>query len=215
MYLIYRIDKMSSTNKDKPEVTAVEDLEREHGLLNRVLLIYEEIIRRLKDNVQIGAKTINLSANIIRKFIEDYHEQTEEKFLFPELTKKGLYNNEVKELKEQHDLGRLLTDKILELTQDGIKDKDKLIECLQGFVSMYRLHESYEDTIIFPAFRDSLTKKEYEQYGETFEKDEEKQIGEGGFEKTLKIVEEIEKHIGIGSLQKDTERTKKVIDKII
>jgi hypothetical protein len=34
--------------KDEEEVSAPEDLMREHGVLNRILLIYEEGLRRLR-----------------------------------------------------------------------------------------------------------------------------------------------------------------------
>jgi hypothetical protein len=37
-----------SADKKEEEVSPAEDLMREHGVLNRVLLIYDEILRRLK-----------------------------------------------------------------------------------------------------------------------------------------------------------------------
>ena len=44
---------------NKVEVSAVEDLMREHGVLNRLLLIYEEIIRRLHNNISVPIEIIH------------------------------------------------------------------------------------------------------------------------------------------------------------
>lgn len=86
------------------EITPVEDLMQEHGLLNRVLLIYEEIVRRLEKNINIPSSIIFNVAQIIRKFIEDYHEKTEENYVFPLLIKNGIDVDLVNELIKQHNL---------------------------------------------------------------------------------------------------------------
>jgi hypothetical protein len=57
------------------EVTPVEDLMREHGVLRRVLLIYEETARRLDEAKDLPLGVIADSAGIIRRVVEDYHEK--------------------------------------------------------------------------------------------------------------------------------------------
>src|SRR5262252_2602617 len=65
--------------KSKPsDVTATEDLMREHGVLNRVLLIYEEGVRRINAGAPPSADQLSSAAGIIQKFIEAYHEKLEE-----------------------------------------------------------------------------------------------------------------------------------------
>src|SRR5262249_45433755 len=73
-------------NKVNPDegVTAPEDLMKEHGVLNRCLLIYEEGMRRLRLRNEISPEVFNHTAQLIRKFVEEYHEQNEEKYIFPE-----------------------------------------------------------------------------------------------------------------------------------
>jgi hypothetical protein len=65
--------------KDKEDaeagVTAPEDLMREHGVLNRILLIYEEGLRRLPAQTDIPPDIFHTSASLARKFVEDYHEK--------------------------------------------------------------------------------------------------------------------------------------------
>src|SRR5438876_818996 len=161
------------------EITAIEDLMREHGLLNRILLIYEEIVRRLNNNEKIKKEIINKTALIIRKFVEEYHEKTEENYVFPILLKKNIETLLIQELIKQHNLGRQMTNNIIQLTNNDIKDLDKkeLIININNYVKMYRYHETREDTIIFQDFRKSLTKKKYEELGEKFEEEEKKVIG--------------------------------------
>src|SRR3954467_642146 len=67
--------------KKEPEISPTEDLMREHGLLNRVLLVYEECARRLEAGE--AGKVLPDAAKIIRDFIEGYHEPLEEQQLFP------------------------------------------------------------------------------------------------------------------------------------
>src|SRR5947209_989054 len=66
-------------NKPEEEVGAAEDLMREHGVLNRVLLIYEEGLRRLRANEEVPPDAFHKPATLVRKFVEDYHERLEEK----------------------------------------------------------------------------------------------------------------------------------------
>src|SRR4051794_5170270 len=57
------------------DVSAPEDLMREHGVLNRVLLIYEEGLRRLRSNQEMNPDGFHRPAELVRRFVEDYHER--------------------------------------------------------------------------------------------------------------------------------------------
>ena len=93
--------------KPEEEVSPAEDLMREHGVLKRVLLVYEEAVRRITANEELPAEAVMDSANIIRTFIEDYHEQLEEKFLFPRFKKAGKLTDLVDVLLQQHQIQAL------------------------------------------------------------------------------------------------------------
>lgn len=67
---------------------------REHGVLERVLLIYDEAIRRIDANEDLPPDAVMDSAKIVRSFIEDYHEKLEEDFLFPRFNEPELVNLE-------------------------------------------------------------------------------------------------------------------------
>lgn len=62
---------------------------REHGVLKRVLLVYEEAIRRIDAKQDLPPEAVREGATIIRTFIEDYHEKLEEDSLFPRFEKAG------------------------------------------------------------------------------------------------------------------------------
>ena len=131
----------------EPEVSPTEDLMREHGLLNRVLLVYEECARRLEAGED--PKVLPDAAKIIRDFIEGYHEQLEEQQLFPRFRKAGRLTDLVGTLETQHAAGRRITAELLA----GTADRSRTPRLLRSFSRMYRPHEAREDTVLFPAFR--------------------------------------------------------------
>jgi len=159
------------------EVSPVEDLMREHGVLERILLIYDEILwRRLPSGAEFPPEVLSKAADLVRRFIEDYHEKLEENYLFPRFEKAGKLTDLVQELRVQHRAGRKLTDAIKErATLQAIKtpaEREKLSNALRLFIRMYRPHAAREDTVLFPAFRSIVSAHEYAALGEEFEEKE-------------------------------------------
>jgi hemerythrin-like domain-containing protein len=194
--------------KNEEEVAPAEDLMREHGVLNRILLVYEELLRRLAAaRPDFAPAVVGHAARIIRSFIEDYHEKLEEDYLFPRFEKARREVELVKVLRDQHRAGRRLTERILEqagsLPRTG-RDRERLASLLRQFVAMYRPHEAREDTVLFPAIRRIVSAHEYAALGEEFEDKEHRLFGEDGFGKIVDEVAGIEKHLGIYDLAKFT-----------
>ncbi len=67
----------NSKGEVEEEISAPEDLMREHGVLNRILLIYEEGLRRLRANEDVPPEMFHRPATLVRKFVEEYHEKLE------------------------------------------------------------------------------------------------------------------------------------------
>jgi hemerythrin-like domain-containing protein len=179
-----------------------EDLMREHGVLNRILLIYDETIRRIGAKQPFPADALHSAAAIIKRFLEDYHEKLEEEHLFPRFEKAGKLADLVGVLRKQHQAGRQLTAGILEATKAAPSDAAAaaLSDKLAQFARMYRPHEAREDTVLFPAFRDLVSKDEYERLGESFEGQETKVLGEKGYERIVEEVAQLERTLGIYEL---------------
>jgi len=110
--------------RGEDEVAPAEDLMREHGVLNRVLLVYEECVRRLSGvKPDLDPRLLSEGTTIIRTFIEDYHEKLEEDYLFPRFEKAGKLTDLTKVLRAQHQTGRRVTEQITQLaTAQSLKD---------------------------------------------------------------------------------------------
>jgi len=194
--------------KEGEEVSAPEDLMREHGVLRRILLVYEDIQGRLSSGKEFPPETLSSAAEIIRKFIQQYHEKLEEDYLFPRFMKAGKLVELVTLLKDQHEAGRRLTPQVMQLATPAVlkeaPKRKQLADTLHLFLRMYRPHAAREDTVLFPALRTIMSEKEFEDLGEEFEEKEEKLFGEGGFDKIVAQVAELEKTLGIYELAQFT-----------
>jgi hemerythrin-like domain-containing protein len=194
---------------DEKEVSPPEDLMQEHGVLNRILLIYDSCKIKLVNKESFPESSIFDAATIIRTFIEDYHEKQEENYLFPRFQKANQLTDLVEVLLQQHRSGRNITDQIIQLGKQSTKtesEKQRLIDLLTSFNNMYRPHEAREDTVLFPAFRKLVSQHEYDSLGEDFENNEHKLFGEDGFETMVQKVSAIEKQLGIYELAQFTVR---------
>jgi hemerythrin-like domain-containing protein len=199
-------DKKSGEEK-KEEVSPAEDLMREHGVLARILLIYDDISMRLEKDLKYPPQVLTNAAALIRRFVEDYHEKLEEEYIFPRLVKAGKLVDLVNVLLEQHRAGRRLTERIKNLGSLSTLNPDEKRELLKNlglFARMYRPHKSREDTVLFPAFHSVVSAKEFDSLGEKFEEEEDKLFGEHGFEKVVEQVAGLEKSLGIYELSQFT-----------
>jgi hemerythrin-like domain-containing protein len=194
--------KTAPKEEPKEDVSTNEDLMREHGVLNRVLLIYDEALRRIRGKEKFDATVITKSAGIIKSFIEDYHEMLEEDHIFPRFEESGKLVELTVYLRAQHAVGRRVTERIAAAAKSG--DTATLEAMLAAFNRMYRPHEAREDTVLFPALHSVVSKHEYDAMGEEFERIERKTFGGDGFDMAVDQVTELEKQFGIYDLDQFT-----------
>jgi hemerythrin-like domain-containing protein len=202
-----RKEKTAQKREAKEEVTPPEDLMREHGVLDRVMLIYEACLRRFSSNDDFDPAVLKESAHVIRDFIEDYHEHSEEQYLFPRFKQANKEAALVDVLYQQHQAGRRVTDVVLDRAMNARKDGDdrrQVVSAIEALIAMYRPHAAREDTELFPKLKDVVSSHEYDVMAEDFEKLEEQKFGEDGFEKMVQHVADIERKIGINDLAQFT-----------
>ena len=203
--------KKSAENKEKPEekggeVTATEDLMREHGVLRRALLVYAETIPKLRANPSsIAPDALQRTAKLFRAFGEDYHEKKlEEAYIFPAVKKAGGGAASLPDiLIAQHTRGREITDYIISVTSNaklGAANAESLAQALVSFVRMYEHHAALEDTIVFPTWKATLTEDQLDEMGDKFEEIEQQQFGKDGYEDAVKQISEIEGSLGFADL---------------
>jgi iron-sulfur cluster repair protein YtfE (RIC family) len=192
--------------ENEPEVTATEDLMREHGILRRVLLVYRETAPRLRQRPSdLEAGSLRDAALLFRAFGEEYHEKLlEEKQIFPVVRKRGGEAARYTDvLVEQHRRGREITDYILTSTKSGKISPSvgaELAEVLEALDRMYEHHAAREDTIVFPAWKLAFTNKQLDEKADEFEDIEKKMFGHDGFEDAEKKISKIEQALGLADL---------------
>jgi hemerythrin-like domain-containing protein len=182
------------------EVTPGEDLMQEHGVLERILLIYAEVARRSERGEAFDPAVVGSAADIVQRFVEDYHEHLEEQFVFPRLEAARKEAELVATLRRQHQRGREVTGEIVRLSGSTAHAADDLARALRSFERMYRPHAAREDTVLFPAFRELVGRAEYRELGEQFEEQEHARFGRGGFEHTVGEIARLEAQLSIGEL---------------
>ena len=188
------------------EVTATEDLMREHGILRRALLVYQESVTKLRqDATAFPADALEKTAQLFRVFGEDYHEKRlEEGYIIPLIKKvQGPVAAYGDVLLAQHARGREITDYLLSVSKaDRIPTNqvEYVAKTLESFVRMYEHHAAIEDTVVFPAWKAATGSEEYDQLNDKFEDIENEVLGNDGFESALKRMEEIEAGLGLTNL---------------
>jgi hemerythrin-like domain-containing protein len=186
----------------EPPVTAVEDLMREHGVIQRVLLVYDDALHRLDDNADVPLEALRDTAGLVRRFVEDYHERIEEEELFPLFEKAQRHGDLVATLVSQHRVGRELTAQIRASTLNTLDDgtRKDLARMLSAFVRLYRPHAAREDTVLFPALHAIIGANAYRELGERFDEREDRELGHEGFEHAITQIAKLEQTFGIDSL---------------
>jgi hemerythrin-like domain-containing protein len=183
------------------QVSPVEDLAREHGVLQRLLLVYEAIANRIESSEALPDDVLASSAGLVRRFIEEYHEEMEETFVFPRFEALEPFRDLVTTLHAQHDAGRRVTDDILSLAAPHALDtaaaKMRLVADIHAYLRMYRPHAAREDTVIFPGLRALLGERVYAELGDSLEEEEHRRFGAHGFEDAVAEVARLEQRLGI------------------
>jgi hemerythrin-like domain-containing protein len=183
---------------------------REHGVLRRALLVYRAAASKLRlDSSSIPPDALQKTANLFRSFGEEYHEKKlEEQFIFPAVKKAGGDAAAYADiLVVQHDRGREITDYVLAVTRGakmGAAGAAQLAAVLESFVLMYQHHAAREDTIVFPAWKQTMNAAQLDEMGDKFEEIERQQFGEDGFETAVKQIADIETALGLADISQFT-----------
>jgi hemerythrin-like domain-containing protein len=194
----------------EPEVTATEDLMREHGVIRRALLVYSQLADELRKSPgSVDAAALHKAAQLFRTFGEDYHERMlEEQHIFPIVRKmKGEAAKYPDILVAQHLRGREITEYTLAVTNAAkisVHHGESLARALEGFVRMYENHAAREDTIVFPAWKTNFSNKQLDELSDEFEDIEHKMFGKDGFEDAEKTISDIEASFGFADISQFT-----------
>lgn len=188
------------------DVGAVEDLMREHGILRRAILVFRACATRLDAGQAVEAGPLHRTADLFRRFGENYHEKKlEEENIFPQVKKAGgAPAAMVDVLLAQHQRGREIISYVLDASNGTTFDGKAMASALSSFELMYEHHAAREDTILFPAWKKAIGAHEVEEMGEKFEGIEKAEFGGDGFDMAVKEIGEIEQQLGLSDLAQFT-----------
>jgi hemerythrin-like domain-containing protein len=185
-----------------------ESLMYEHGVLKRLLLVYQAALPKIDDSTGIGGQALHQAAQIVHDYIEGFHEAIEEGYVFPALAAANILQPTINTLLEQHSRGRQITQFLLANTNATFLAtpaiRDKVIAATNAFITMYQPHEAREDTVIYPAFRQLLTPKQLEQTGQSLLRLQTEQFGPNALTTITAKVAAIESVLDINDLEQFT-----------
>lgn len=188
----------------RPVESPTGDLMIGHGIAERVMLVYERMIKDWKAGEKVDLPLVNRAARIVKSFVSGCHEQCEECYLFPVFLEEGYLAGTTDTLIRQHEIGRNVTDRIVDLSMPGgIKDEthmNVLVTLCRSYIFMYRPHMSRENTELFPRLYEIAREGKILEIGEKVRSREQRLLGEKGFEGLLHDLAEIEQSLGIGDL---------------
>ena len=191
------------------DIPATEDMMREHGVLRRILVAYRETAAMIRSNTRFDVAALADAADLFRSFGEDYHEhKLEEEHVFPAVRKAGgAPAGLIDILLQQHQRGREINRFLIATCKGGtIPDarRHDLASALENYARMYEAHAAQEDTIVFQAWRSSLSKHELKHASEQFEDIEKAQFKGDGFDLAVNRIARIEQRLGIADLARYT-----------
>jgi len=200
----------AEAEKKEADVSATEDLMREHGILRRLLVVYREsagLVRAGTAAVDLAA--LGAAADLFRSFGEAYHEKAlEEAHIFPMVKKAGgRAAGLIDTLLAQHQRGREINDYITGVAKSGrigTGQAEPLAATLESFARMYEIHAAIEDTVVFQAWRAGLAPKALDEWSDRFEDIERETFKGDGFDLGLEQVADIERRLGLSDLSRFT-----------
>jgi hemerythrin-like domain-containing protein len=190
-----------TTRNSAAERSPADSLLLEHGLAERIMLVYERFIKDWKSGEGADLPLINRTAQIAKSCLSDCHERNEERYLFPLFREEGCLAEMVDALEGQHEAGREVTDKIIDLSTPGrIKDEthmNMLITLCRSYVFMYRPHISRENSVLFPRLSAIASRGVIEEIGVKMAAATREALGGQGFAGPLRELAEIERSLDI------------------
>jgi hemerythrin-like domain-containing protein len=201
----------TESSKSRGETaTAIEILDRHHGILYRIVSILEEVRGGMDAHMDLSPEIVQGTVELARRFVVDHHQRLEEKYVFPVFDAANKMGGLVGVLREQHAVGAQLTDLLKQLAAGfSAKDLEKrrtLGSAIHQFSRMYRAHSNREDTMLFPLLRQVVTPKAYGELNSAFEKEENEILGKNGLDEMNLKLSNYENMLGIGDLAAFTPR---------
>ncbi len=141
-----------------------EMLSREHALMERLMISIESMIASIANGENMDLRPLHRAAMLMKRVGSEHHMVDEERLIFPKIETSGRHADLLRTLRLQHDKGRAIIDRVIDLTEAGgvdtIGEMNEIVRLCMSFIVMYRSHAAVEETILFPALYDFATNDE-------------------------------------------------------
>jgi hemerythrin-like domain-containing protein len=186
--------------EELPSISPTEILSREHAIMERLMIVLESEVARILEGEVVDLFPINHAAITIKEFGTDHHMVDEEQFLFPKLREAGTMDRLVDTLEIQHDKGREIIGRIIDLTRAGYIDDlgqlNELTGLCMSFVIMYRPHAAWEETVVFPALYEIATENYIDNINMRMHDEERTMMSDPGLHRLMDNLRKIEEAAG-------------------
>jgi hemerythrin-like domain-containing protein len=189
---------------------AAERLMSEHGVVQRLLICFDEAADKLETDAPVPGGAVLDAGAIVDGFVEAYHEEAEERFIFKALQGQQEVADLILTLRRQHAAGRTLAARIMNMAGGGLAGEGRrrpIAAFCRSYARMYRAHAAYEDTVLVPALRTLLGAADFGALGGQVREFAAATLGTADLADVLGRVGAIEKQLGIGELADFTART--------
>jgi hemerythrin-like domain-containing protein len=211
-HLPVAFDVLLQTTRPGPvnaaRASPAEGLLLAHGLAERVMLAYERMIKDWKLLREADLSLVGRTAQIAKACLADCHERNEERWLFPLFREEGYLEEMVAALAEQHEAGREVTEKIIDLTAPGrIRTETQmnmLMTLCRSYIFMYRPHLSRENSDLFPRLSRIASREELDDIARNMSATTRDVLGEEAFAGQLRAMAEIEQSLEIHDVRSYT-----------
>ncbi|MHC1720966.1 MAG: hemerythrin domain-containing protein [Clostridiaceae bacterium] len=167
---------------------ATSDLKKEHESILFVLKILRKMLSGDKDNVD-KVKYYSEVLYFFKIFVDQCHHGKEEKYLFVEMLKSGLSENEglIRELIREHDIGR---DYISAMNISLKSGEMSLFHfAVVEYMDMIKLHIDKENNDLFKKIDKLLNEAKQDEIFSKLEQHEEEVIGHGVHEELHSMIQ--------------------------
>ena len=184
---------------------STDELMQEHRVIERVLAVIDAAAEAREKGGDLPPTFIPTVVHFVRNFADRCHHGKEEDNLFPAMQRRGIPGQDgpIGVMLVEHDRGRKYVRDMEEAgkrfaTGDASALKVALDNAI-GYSGLLRQHIDKEDNILYKMAERVLTEADDKELVQRFEEVERERIGAGKHEEYLKLVEDLEKEVGISS----------------
>jgi len=188
-------------------MSATQNLREEHQVILRMIKILNVASGKLERGESVSLEVFKKAVDFIRTFADRCHHGKEQDTLFPRLGEKGIptQGGPIAVMLIEHDRGRQyvkgLADAVASYEGGNKTALSLIVENARGYAELLDQHIYKEDNILYPMGDRVLSESDNVELLEKFENIEKGIIGEGKHEYYLRMVEELEKELGISGVE--------------